>query len=104
MSNTSITSQNESHTPLSGVRASLIHWLVDRSEDELAEIWVDFNRWNWPTVIPEGYQPKWWKAKSPYYNAKDRQTGFITVIMDYCKASVSDELIDAKWMERTNSL
>jgi len=106
--NTDMPEEPESHAPLSGVRASLIHWLVDRSDDELAEIWVELNCWRFPTIIPTEFKPKWWDVKSgtyhPNYNNADRMVGFSGVIMAFCKASVDDDLIQSKWRERTNSL
>lgn len=41
-----------------GARASLIHWLIDRTDDELSEIWVELNCWRFPSIIPTEFKPK----------------------------------------------
>lgn len=108
MSKETETIETKSHAPLSGVKASLIHWLIDRTDDELAEIWVELNSWIFPSIIPTEFKPKWWDVESgtysPKYNNEDRMVGFNHVIMAFCKASVDDDKIQAKWMELTNSL
>jgi hypothetical protein len=94
--------------PIHDIRMSLIHWIIDRTDDELAEIWVQLNCWEWPKIIPTEYKPKWWDVESGNYHTKynntDRKCGFNDPIMDYCKARVNSKLIDKKWKERTNSL
>lgn len=76
--------------------------LLKMDELQLAETYVDCNRWLFPRHLSENLKPKWWDTKySPMFNAKDRQTGFIKIIMDYCELKVSKEIIDRVWTEET---
>lgn len=78
----------------------MISWIIDRTDDELAEIWVRLNSWEWPEIIPIEYKPMWWDVQSgtyhPKYNNTDRKMGFNLPIMGYCEARVDIELLHKK--------
>jgi len=82
----------------SSVGLSLIEYLNILDAGTCAKIYCDFNRWKWPTDLPNKYKPQWWDDDD--FNAaygRSRQYGYWSALSPSLMKKAGKKLIDEEW-------
>ena len=77
---------------------TLIDIVKRLNKTRLAEMWCDFNCFEWPTCLPVAHKPVWWDREDLEFSVtRERKYGFNEPFMKYAKTVCGENFVMEAW-------